>query len=121
MRALDQVISPEKFEEFLELGKGSPSFLVRILNVYIENFKKLTTLCWQHYKKGDRKSLKFEIHTLKGSSLNIGFNFIAEFLINLEDRLSGLSAGELKEALEELESYTKILEKYKNHVETSSS
>ena len=116
MDAIDQVICKEKYEEFLELGNGSPSFLLQMLSAYLENFKKIIKACWAHYEENDRKSLEFEIHTLKGSSLNLGVSLIAKFLINIETKLSEISMEELKSSLEELESYVAIVEKYKKFI-----
>ena len=106
------MISKEKLEEFLELGNGSPSFLLHILSTYLLNFKKLLRLCWRHFEKNDREALAFEIHTLKGSSANLGLDSISEFLSELEAKLNEVSREELKTSLEKLESYLTIVDDY---------
>ena len=66
------VILDEKVKEFLELGGGSSEFLIKMLDTYLKSSRNLLGLLRETLENNNLKEFKRHVHTLKGSSLNLG-------------------------------------------------
>ncbi len=97
------MIDKEKFEQFLQLGNGSTDFFVELLDKFIQSAEKILDDCKKSLQNKDEEDVKMQIHTLKGSSLNLGFTKLANFLIALEDKLNSVEFSVSESDMDELD------------------
>ncbi|HCR85935.1 MAG TPA: hypothetical protein DIV86_04585 [Alphaproteobacteria bacterium] len=67
-----------------ELVDGDEGLKTEFLNLYMATFEKVITDCKTAFEKNDQKLWHDAIHELKGSSMNLGFNDMANYCKNIE-------------------------------------
>ena len=81
------VILNEKVEEFLELENGSPDFLIQMLDSYLKTSHALLSLLRETLEDGNIEEFKRHVHTLKGSSLNLGLEEMSDETRQIEEEV----------------------------------
>ncbi|NWJ47572.1 MAG: Hpt domain-containing protein [Chloroflexi bacterium] len=76
----------------LKLADGSEEFVLSIVELYLEDTAKLLKEIDHNLIEHDAKALKFNIHTIKGSSGNVGALAVIAQCTEIENQLS---AGDL--------------------------
>ena len=106
----EKMISEEKMKEFLSLG--GQEFVLTMVNSYLESAQRILRKCFEALNEGDIEKIKFHIHTLKGSSLNLGFVKVGEQLKELERVVAGPDKASIQEILTGLESKIQAIADY---------
>jgi HPt (histidine-containing phosphotransfer) domain-containing protein len=76
----------------LKLADGSEEFVLSIVELYLEDTAKLLNEIDHNLIEHDAKALKFNVHTIKGSSGSVGALAVIAQCAEIENRLS---AGDL--------------------------
>lgn len=79
-------IKKERLEEFKQLSDGEDDFLIELLDKFIPNTKELLDTSQKAIQESDLEKIKFNMHTLKGASLNIGLTRMSEFVLELYNK-----------------------------------
>ena len=106
----EKMISDEKMEEFLNLG--GQEFVLTMVNSYLESAQRILRKCFNALDEGDIDKIKFHAHTLKGSSLNLGFVQMGEQLRELETTICGHDKASIQKNLAGLESKIQAITDY---------
>ena len=110
----DKMISEEKMEEFLNLG--GQDFVLTMVNSYLESAQRILRKCFETLNEGDIEKMKFHIHTLKGSSLNLGFVQVGEQLRELEQVVADSDQATIQKSLTGLESKIQAITEYRQEL-----
>lgn len=78
------VMDPGKIEEFRTYSDGTDDFIIKLFDTYIENSKSLIANIKNSHKEKNPDQLLMDIHTLKGSSGNMGLTRIGDFITDWE-------------------------------------
>lgn len=77
-------VAPVSMSRINEMTAGDPSFLKEIVDLYLMDATELVSELKKHVGAADAKSVQTVAHKLKGSSLNMGANGVAEVARRLE-------------------------------------
>ena len=97
------VIDRERIAELEEMGARAKRNVIRdLVNVYLEDLPSMTEALRDALERGDTAATRTAAHRLKGTSLNVGANALAEICRAMEMKArAGESAG-LQELLPDL-------------------
>ncbi len=81
------IMDSQKIEEFRSYSDGNDDFIKELFEQYHETSVQLLEKIQQSFQNKDTKQLLSDVHTLKGSTRNMGLEKFGEFIIDWEKRL----------------------------------
>lgn len=109
-------IDPVKYTELLELSNGDDSLLKDLIDKYLVNTPKLIKKTETALRENDIKTIDYCIHTMKGSSLCLGFEPIGGKLIEMNKKTKQGDISGIAEFLVELEAAVKDVREYREKI-----
>ena len=115
MFAQEKMISNEKMEEFMDLG--GREFVLNIFGAYLETARRVLKKCIEALNEKDFQKISFHIHTLKGSSLNLGLTQLGEELGEFESTVYHMDEAGIQVFFKDLENKIQLITNYKQKLE----
>lgn len=98
----------EEFKKFM--GDEGDSLARELIELYLKNTPKLMSDIGNDVKIGNMESLKIHVHSLKGSSAQLGVTGIASLCRNIEDVILEGRFVEIKPMVDKLKAVYKEVE-----------
>lgn len=73
-----EIMDPERIDSFRELSGGSNALILELLDIYLQSAESEIKGCEQSFAGRDIETLRNHLHTLKGSTLNMGLREMYE-------------------------------------------
>ena len=103
----------DEFKKYM--GDDGDSMEKELITLYLTNTPKAINLIGQDMKTGDIESLKAHVHSLKGSSAQLGVTGIATLCRNIEDAILEGKFVEIEPIFDRLEEiYPQVESIFKN-------
>ena len=80
------VISEERVQELRVISDGNDSLLIDLLDKFLTNTRQLLDTCVLDISANNHERIKRTLHTLKGSSLNLGLVKMTDLVVGSYDR-----------------------------------
>jgi HPt (histidine-containing phosphotransfer) domain-containing protein len=98
------IMDPAKIEEFRGYSEGTDDFIKELFEQYYETSDNLIQQIQAAHDSGDQKKLLSDIHTLKGSTRNMGLLKLGEFIVNWEKQMKEGDFSGFDDKIQELKS-----------------
>jgi len=106
-----EVIDPERLEELNEMERRAGKKIIRdLFEVYLEDLPVLLTELHRALASGDVGAAAKAAHRLKGTSLNVGANALANACRIIESNVRVNAEGTLSDAVSEVEQHAREAE-----------
>ncbi len=110
-------ISEEKYKELIELSGGDTGLLCELVDKFLEHTPVLLKEAREALASGDGDKVDFCVHTMKGSSLSIGFIPLSDFLVDLNRRSKARDLSGFAEAFDKIEQYLSEIREYRKEID----
>ena len=99
-----ETIKVLNLEAALELMDGDADLLKEVLQIFVEDVPRKMNGLHKALDSADADAIRFEAHSIKGSSANIGADLVRELAIKIEQAGAEHQIGTALELFEQLES-----------------
>lgn len=106
------IMDPAKIEEFRGYSDGTDDFIKELFEQYYETSDNLIEQIQIAYDGDDHKKLLSDLHTLKGSTRNMGLLKLGEFIVNWEKQMKDGDFSGFDEKFQELKDLYEEVRKF---------